>query len=365
MSFIESPDAIKQPATPPIEAPGAAPVASPSPVDIPSAPSTEAVAAPSTVSVETSAPIAPPPPAVPDLTDDVISRALEVASGGKYRSAAELQALQAAAEERATLQTRVAELERSQNPFADDVLKQLNEMRRAGTSNAELARFLEYQDIDPQALDPYQAVRMAAKLDNPSYDDAMLDALLSRQGLQAYVEGGEPEPLDRVALDQARKAAVARLSEIKVQAATPQSVQAAQADEARKVQALQAYGTVARTVVGSLQKISVQAGDIPFDFPVPAEMIPAAEKFLIDTGVSGGWELNEAGAQAAGTMLQNFMYMALGPQITQAALTHGIAMGREQQAKVNAGPVPQPAGIPAPPPAQVQSGPPQARNGYI
>jgi len=67
------------------------------------------------------------------------------------------------------------------NPYANPYVEKVNEMFKAGADRSQVARFTELHFMDLENMDPGDAIVQKLKMENPTFDSAMIERLMERQ----------------------------------------------------------------------------------------------------------------------------------------------------------------------------------------
>lgn len=338
------------PAVPVVEAPAAQSTPDPVAPQVPEPAPAPVAEAPAVTNVVDD------PPANPDIIiEDILMKGLDAATLGKVKTLADLHAILAEREQLPVLQQQMAELQQkiAVDPFANPTAKKVNELLAKGASPAEVAHFLHLQNVDTTQLKPLDAVRMATKVENPTFDDAEIDAHLADLGLETYVDGGDPTARDSIRLKKAHEAAVRTIENMKVASANPTTI-AQGAPQANQEALRTAYTGVAASIIGQNKTVTIGEGADALQYPIDANTLAHAQKYLIDAAVAGEWDATTAeGAQLAQQRLSQFIYSVHGPEIMKAAMQHSAAIAKREAVKATAGAAP----VPAPKPITTQPPP--------
>jgi hypothetical protein len=226
---------------------------------------------------------------------------------------------------------------------ASPLIQKMNEMAERGASTEELQIFIGMQRIEPDQLDPLQAVRMAAKLENPDFDDAQIDAFLSiKHGLSAYIEGDEPSAKDSVALKLAQREAVSKLKELKVNSEQPVSVQdRLKAEQEYAVKQSQVFELV-KKATPEQAKFSVNEA-ISLDYSINEDAKKFIQNSLADAILSG-----QVSPEQAPDMAVRLAAMFDPSALVKTATLHGYAKGKEDALREVSGLPAAPGARPAP-----------------
>lgn len=176
---------------------------------------------------------APSTPEVPseligDIPREQFLNALTTITGGAIKDPAEITQLLGTRQKLTEYERQVQEFQAKAavSPFADSLVEKLNELALKGASKAELQRFLQYQDIEPQSMDDVTAYRKMLEFQHPTLTQAEITALIDDKFDPDKVTAGDPSVTGRLKMESAQ--ARTFLNDLKVQSQTPESVQSRQ-----------------------------------------------------------------------------------------------------------------------------------------
>lgn len=281
--------------------------------------------------------------AEPVIDDSVIAKALEVASGGKLTSKDALAEALKRFDEYVALQAKAGELEAKLqvDPFnGNSLAKKFAELATSGASTSELASFVQLQTLDLEKMPPLDAIRMSVQMQNPDWDAAMVDAYLADDlKLANFIEGDQDSvtPKDRVALSQAKNSAINFLSDRKVKAEVPASLEQQNAARIQQEARFTAVKNVADSVAGSFKAMKIGEGDLAFEFPVPDAFRAFAADAVSKMVAPSSAQIDNQLPGAIADQMQRMFVAAHFPQILAAHAKHVESIVREQTVKAQAG----------------------------
>ena len=281
----------------------------------------------------TSTPQASAAPTLPDWLLD---------STGNPYTKEQFEAFKAASTKASEYEIALQEYQQRIKP-ASPLIQKMNEMAERGASTEELQIFIGMQRIEPDQLDPLQAIRMAAKLENPDFDDAQIDAYLSiKHGLSAYIEGEDPSAKDTVALKLAQREAVAKLKDLKVKSEQPVSVQDKLKAEQEFAQRQQQVLELVKKATPEQAKFSVN-DSLSLDFSINQEAKSFIQNSLAEAILSG-----QVSPEQAPDMAVRLAAMFDPNALVKTATLHGYAKGKEDALREVSGLPSAPGTRPAP-----------------
>lgn len=290
----------------PVVAPVAAePVAQPTPTPIP-----EPVAA---------APVAPPPvpvdtPPVPPVVQS------------------------AEAPEIAELRNKVAEYEAKMNlsPFANDLVKKVNQIIASGGSLNEVQRFIDIQSIDLSSLDDEKSIKTAWRLENPAFSNEEIDALYQDKF------GADEDDSNAVLLASARRksealVAKAKLAEQKVNS-VPEHVRQAELNANRFEQAVLSW-TPQVAQLGNTVDLTVndEGLEVPFQYSVPQELLGSIRQEATKWAAANNIPLTQEGQKQVSKFMELAAYAQKSAEINKALVRNAYEAGVKATKAAEAG----------------------------
>lgn len=310
--------------TPQAQAP-AAPVQEPTPNPTPT-PTPQA-----TTPAEPTPPAAEPPAPTPD--DSIYKKLEEITSG----AITDENSLRSTLERTTQLEQELNTL-KSQNPFANDFSKSVNDLIAKGAKPEEIAEFARIQSLNVEEMDDRQVLITAMKMEKPYLSAEEINANVDQIYDGFKNEDGEIDYGVSAKIKERVHEAKGFLVSSKVNASSPQSVQQNQEAEQAKQSLIQGWTQKGINVFDNLKLdglLEMGENQILAKFDIPAtikqQVIQATAQTLGYQGISLD---NEKDAQDT---MRSLVYALHGPELIKQAMKTAYQNGIETTTRNNAG----------------------------
>lgn len=196
------------------------------------------------------------------------------------------------------------------NPFANPLVKKVNEMFANGASSQEVQKFISIQGLDFDKMDAKDAIIRRMQMENNGVSNNSIEKLYKEKYYKKVVttdEDGE-DKVEQVLQDHLIELDAVKAKEYlnsqKVALSNPQAIKDKEVAQAKAAELGKKWGVVTKAILGSTKEIPLNLKDeekgidYSFKYAVPKENLERIEKMLIQNAVSNGMELTEKNAQA-------------------------------------------------------------------
>ena len=301
------------------------------------------------------------PQTIGDIPKDQFFAAIANFTGGAVKDEQTFLDRLKAAEQSQVLANKLRELEGKQalvpdiHPLADKV----NAMLKSSASLSEIKKFIDFQEVDPNALDALTAYKMHIQFKYPDLTPSEADALVAETF--PTQEDGNMDAKTTAKLKIEATNARQFLNEMKVAAENPAALQQRQQAEAKQ-KALQSgwSDVLSKTLFdsngnpslkGTVSHKIAEGEEYQFGYSYPKEVLKEAMSDAVAYAVQAGIPLDKDGYSAVIDLVNRFAVMRDYQNYQKALLADFSAKAMLQATKSLSGGAPPPVKQGAPPPS--------------